>query len=193
MSRNARLGGRSLPCIDPPVRSHDEPIELHRNPFIRIHQVRTRFGEFIKDYYVADFGRRAAMVAVDGDRVLLTAQYRYLVDSIVWEIPGGSLDPGENPADAAVRECIEETGIRCDQPTQLVSFRPGLDNVDNQTTIFLSTHIRSAHPFVPNPTEVLALAWLPIEECVSLIFDGTIADCVTVAGVLAYQCWRSCA
>lgn len=31
--------------------------------------------------------------------------------SDTWAIPGGVIDPGEHPADAAVRECYEETGI----------------------------------------------------------------------------------
>jgi mutator protein MutT len=29
-----------------------------------------------------------------------------------WEFPGGKIRPGESPADAAVRECLEETGVR---------------------------------------------------------------------------------
>jgi mutator protein MutT len=29
-----------------------------------------------------------------------------------WEFPGGKLQPGEAAADAAVRECLEETGLR---------------------------------------------------------------------------------
>jgi 8-oxo-dGTP pyrophosphatase MutT (NUDIX family) len=28
-----------------------------------------------------------------------------------WTLPGGAIDPNENPADAAIRECFEETGL----------------------------------------------------------------------------------
>jgi 8-oxo-dGTP pyrophosphatase MutT (NUDIX family) len=28
-----------------------------------------------------------------------------------WTLPGGAIDPNEHPADAAVRECFEETGL----------------------------------------------------------------------------------
>jgi 8-oxo-dGTP pyrophosphatase MutT (NUDIX family) len=29
----------------------------------------------------------------------------------LWTLPGGAIDPNEHPADAAVRECFEETGL----------------------------------------------------------------------------------
>jgi mutator protein MutT len=28
-----------------------------------------------------------------------------------WEFPGGKVEQGESPADAAIRECLEETGV----------------------------------------------------------------------------------
>ncbi|MGZ4748797.1 MAG: NUDIX hydrolase [Oryzihumus sp.] len=30
----------------------------------------------------------------------------------LWDIPGGTVEPGETPAEAAVRECWEEAGLR---------------------------------------------------------------------------------
>jgi 8-oxo-dGTP diphosphatase len=29
----------------------------------------------------------------------------------LWEFPGGKVEPGESPTEAAVRECLEETGL----------------------------------------------------------------------------------
>jgi 8-oxo-dGTP pyrophosphatase MutT (NUDIX family) len=50
----------------------------------------------------------AAAVVIDGeDRVLLGRR----ADSGAWGLPGGIIDPGEEPADAAARECFEETGV----------------------------------------------------------------------------------
>jgi 8-oxo-dGTP pyrophosphatase MutT (NUDIX family) len=51
----------------------------------------------------------AASVSVfDGDGHLLLGQD---AETGLWTLPGGAIDPHEHPADAAVRECFEETGL----------------------------------------------------------------------------------
>jgi 8-oxo-dGTP diphosphatase len=47
-------------------------------------------------------------VVVNGDGALLLCQR---ADNLVWGIPAGMMDPGEQPADAVVREVLEETGV----------------------------------------------------------------------------------
>lgn len=44
---------------------------------------------------------------MDGERLLLTRRS----DNGEWCMPGGGVDPGERPAEAAVREVLEETGL----------------------------------------------------------------------------------
>lgn len=58
--------------------------------------------------------RRTAIIACLNDRnqVLLTRQYRAPFDEVMWELPGGDMEPGETPEQAAARECEEETGFR---------------------------------------------------------------------------------
>lgn len=50
----------------------------------------------------------ARAVAVDGQGRVILGRY---AASSAWSLPGGVIDPAEQPADAAVRECYEETGI----------------------------------------------------------------------------------
>ncbi|WP_035847152.1 NUDIX hydrolase [Kitasatospora azatica] len=49
-----------------------------------------------------------AVVLDEQDRVLLGRR----ADTGAWALIGGIIDPGEQPADTAVRECYEEAGVR---------------------------------------------------------------------------------
>ncbi len=44
-------------------------------------------------------------------QVILIRQYRYAIRQWIWELPAGSLEPGEAPRAAARRECREEIGL----------------------------------------------------------------------------------
>jgi 8-oxo-dGTP pyrophosphatase MutT (NUDIX family) len=50
----------------------------------------------------------AIAVVLDDERHVLLGRR---ADTGSWALPGGIIDPGEQPADAAVRECFEETGV----------------------------------------------------------------------------------
>src|SRR5262249_54787574 len=60
--------------------------------------------------------RHAGSVAVlalrEDGTIYLVRQYRYPVDSALWELPAGRLDRGESPEEAAQRELREEIGYR---------------------------------------------------------------------------------
>jgi ADP-ribose pyrophosphatase len=163
----------------------------HRNPFLEIRHTRADFGAFSKDYYVVTFGPRVGVVAVRDGKVLLARQYRFLVDALSWEIPGGKVEPGESAESAGARECLEETGVRCRDLRPLVVYYPGLDNVDNRTTLLYTDRVEPAASFVADAQEVEEIAWVPLEECLEMVFDQRILDALTVAGLLAYQARRS--
>ena len=54
----------------------------------------------------------ASVALIDKDRVLLIQRARPPYDGL-WSLPGGRLEPGETPEDAAAREVREEVGLSC--------------------------------------------------------------------------------
>ncbi len=67
-----------------------------------IRALRTRIGTALLEVPTA------AVVAFDADRRVLLARH---AESGLWTTPGGLVEPRETPADAAVRETWEETGV----------------------------------------------------------------------------------
>ncbi len=64
-----------------------------------------------KDFYLFDFPDWVNVVAVTPDeQIVLIRQFRYGSRRVEIEIPGGMVDPGEDPVAAGCRELLEETG-----------------------------------------------------------------------------------
>ena len=64
-----------------------------------------------KDFYLFDFPDWVNVVAVTSDgQIVLIRQFRYGSNRVEIEIPGGMVDPGEDPVAAGCRELLEETG-----------------------------------------------------------------------------------
>ena len=77
------------------------------------------------EQYVLRLPKAAVMVVLDDqrERVLMMWRHRFIIDRWVWELPGGYVDPEEDPAVTATREVEEETGgWRPREARPLVSF-----------------------------------------------------------------------
>ncbi|MEU4634860.1 NUDIX hydrolase [Micromonospora chalcea] len=128
---------------------------------------------------------RSAMVAVlDGqERLLLMRRHRFVFDRWVWELPGGYVDEGEDPATCAIREVEEETGWRPGTVEPLVSFQPWVATADAENLLFLARNAEyTGAPVDVNETE--RVAWIPLEQARQLVSDGEIAGAGTVIAVL---------
>jgi ADP-ribose pyrophosphatase len=75
-------------------------------------------------------------VANDG-RFVFVRQYRHGVDAPTLEVPGGLIDEGQTPAEAALRELREETGYGGGRMARLGATRPNPALQDNWHHMFL--------------------------------------------------------
>src|SRR5258706_5920732 len=159
----------------------------YKNPFMEVNYTKVDFGSFSKEYFVVDLGPRAGVIAARKGNILMTRQYRFLIDGMSWEIPGGKVDPGEAPEQAAARECLEETGVRCRELKPLVVYYPGLDNFNNCTTLLYTEDAEDAVPFAADASEITEIAWVPFSECLKMAFNGGILDAPTQPRLLPDQ------
>lgn len=128
----------------------------------------------------------AAAVAVvlddTGEHVLMAWRHRFVSDTWNWELPGGLLDPDEEPVDTVVREVEEETGYRVRTVERLVTFEPMIGTVRSAHHVFLA---RGAQR-VADPTELDegSFEWVALAEVPELIAKGRIVNSGSLVGLL---------
>lgn len=176
-----------LLTIPIPDRAFADTRVIFENRFMSLYGAPVDFGDFRKEYFVTRYKKSVQVLVVDDDKVLLTAQYRYLIDGISLEIPGGCCDDEESLEDAARRECLEETGIWCEHLEPFFRSRAGEDTLDTDTSVYYCDRPTPKTEFVPKKSEVLGIGWVPFDDCLSAIRTGEIVNLCTVAAVLRYR------
>ncbi|MDF2976508.1 MAG: hydrolase [Actinomycetospora sp.] len=140
----------------------------------------------------AIFSRVAVALVLDAqDRVLVLRTHRHVIDREGWELPGGIVEPGEDPSVAASREAAEETGWRPDGPGRtLVAFEPLPGSAEAPMSVHVWTG--AAPGELPlDPHEPGHATWIPFAEAVRLALAGEMLGAGSLVGVLALQAERT--
>lgn len=118
--------------------------------------------------------------------IILIRQYRYAIDRYIWELPAGTLKPGEDPAAAAARECEEEIGLAPARVTRLGGYFPTPGFCDEEMTYCLCEELR---PPAPDSTvrkdedEEIEPRTFTVAEARAMVTSGEIVDLKTLAGL----------
>ena len=116
-------------------------------------------------------------------RVLMMRRHRFIPDLWVWELPGGYVDEGEDPASCAAREAEEETGWRPSTVEHLASFQPMTGNADALNHVYLGRDPVQVSD-VLDINETQQIRWIPLAEAPALIADNVLGA-ASVVGLLA--------
>ena len=120
---------------------------------------------------------------VDADHVCLIANYRVAVGRSLFELPAGTLDAGEDPMEAAVRELAEETGYRGGTWNRMHSFwlSPGI--LDERMHLFQAVGLEPGPP-AREPGEEIQNVVVSWKEAMAMVQRGEIEDAKTLIGLL---------
>lgn len=119
----------------------------------------------------------------DDPFVLLLRQYRYAAGGMLWEIPAGVLEPGEDPAECARRELREETGAEAERIERLTTIFTTPGFTDERIHLFVATGIRRG-PADPRPDELIEVHPHPLSRILEMIREGEITDGKSIVALL---------
>jgi len=124
-------------------------------------------------------GAAAILPLIAPGEVLLIKQY-------IWEVPAGTLDPGEPVMDCARRELIEETGYAAQVWRKLGEITPVPGYSDERVHLFLATELTAARQEL-DADEVLAVHRMPLAQALDMITRGEIQDAKSICALLLAQ------
>ena len=125
-----------------------------------------------------------AILAWDGQRVAMVRQWRHAVGRTLLEIPAGTLEPDEAPAETARRELAEEVGLAASAWEAGPGFFTAPGFCDERMHLFLATELREADGDASaDADEQIEPSWLSLDDALEACEDGRIEDGKTIAAL----------
>lgn len=127
-------------------------------------------------------------VVIKNSSVLMIWRHRFVPSAWGWELPGGIVDDGETPAEAAIREIEEETGWKVSAVEELVRFQPAAGFADIPTYVFRADgEVEGCSR--PDTNEASRVEWIPTSKIRALIGNKKIINGNTLIGLSIANCF----
>lgn len=137
------------------------------------------------EQYVLRMPKAAMTVVLNDtrDHVLMIWRHRWIMDAWTYELPGGYVDPNEDPAITAAREVEEETGWRPRNIRPLGAFQPLTGTADFENLLYICEGAEDTGQAI-DINEAAHVAWIPLDEVPALIANGKIIGAAAQIGLL---------
>jgi ADP-ribose pyrophosphatase len=135
-------------------------------------------------FYLTSPVEAVATVGLTNERcIILTRQYRHPVQQVIYDLPAGHLEPGEEPLQGACREFEEETGYFPRHIEKLGYYNQFPGVLRAATNLFFATDLVLTKQHL-EPGEYLETVHLPVEDVLSMVINGDFIDGSLQLGVL---------
>lgn len=121
------------------------------------------------------------------DRILLVRQWRYGIGAPTLEIPGGMVEEGEDPREAAGRELLEETGYRAGSVVYLGEVEPNPAFITNRCFTFVADELERIGEPEGDGEEELTVESATLAEIPQLILSGAIRHSLVIAAFYLFE------
>ena len=127
-----------------------------------------------------------SILPIKDGKVIVQRQYRYPVRSWQWEIPGGFVDEGETPQEAAIRELKEETGYEVKEICSMGAFYPSFGSTNEKIHLFFA-ECGELGASEREPGEMIHVEEIPLEKFGEMVASG---EFMHGAGLAAWARYR---
>jgi 8-oxo-dGTP pyrophosphatase MutT (NUDIX family) len=139
------------------------------------------------DFYVIETRDWVNIIPITADhQVVMVRQYRHGSREITLEIPGGLVDPGDTPEEAAARELLEETGYQAEELTKIGVANPNPAIFNNRCYTYLARNVTKVRDPMPDQTEDIEVALFPLVDIPELIRKGKIDHAIVISAFYSY-------
>lgn len=109
----------------------------------------------------------------------LVRQYRYPAGRLLWEIPAGRIESGEEPEAAALREAAEEASLSCSIVRRLFGFYLAAGFASEYMHMFLMD-AQGPSDAKPDEDELIDARFFTADELGRMLSEGLIEDSKTL-------------
>ena len=165
---------------------------LVESPWVNHHIDKVAFpgGRIADQHHILEHDTEAvaALITNAQNDILMIQAYRYVTDTIEWEIPAGLIDQGEEIIEAGKREVFEETGYETTDLKMLYTYHP-MNGISNKVFNIITGHAldRSGNFDI---NEVKSVTWHTPEKVRQMIEGNIIKDGYTLTALLLHLCQK---
>jgi len=125
----------------------------------------------------------------EDESIVLIHQYRPAVLDFVWEILGGTLNPGESPLACAMRELQEECGLASNHFVELGEILVAPWYSDERTHLYVATGLVPCEPHL-DEDEIITTHVVPFDHALAMIEGGEVRDATTILALQRLESMR---